>query len=674
LRVSFRRALPIVAGALAAILAPPEPLVPSHWMRDNLIVPDGPRAGSKWDPDLTPYVGPIVDALGPDAPHNIAIVRKSVQTGISVAGIGLLAAYIALAPARMAIALPTLDKLQEFNSEKLQPTIEQTPALNKKIRRQTSRLATGSTSVRKKFPGGSLLLLNANSAKDLKSSTLKIGVGDEVDEWADDLDEQGDPWDQYKGRFTAFHATGDWRLLGLSTPTLVNASKIDALFKAGDQRFWHVKCPQCGEEIALEFGHLRYEPRPPHRAEYVAQCCGYPIPQFMKARLVRAGRFVPRNPEGAYPSFHVDALISQLTTWDHLVEAFLAAGSDEKKLKAFYNLWLGLPYELRGDAPDHELLARRVERELKRGQVPARGLVLTAFADVQQRGVWLEVVAHASNRETWSVDALYISGDTSDPNGDVFRQLRRETIDREFPDAFGRMRRLDAFAIDSGFRAHVVYAFVRNAQRAHPDTGKDLILATKGLTGWSRPAIGQPTLVDIDLAGKKVKQGAKVWGLGTWPLKVTTYSDLKLELPADVLQADGYCHFGAWNDEVYFRQLTAEQLEETKFRGHTTGRKWVKRGENHFLDCRVGNLALAEYLGLSSTTPEQWAALAAARGLPAELTSVDLFTPRGIAPTLAPAAAEAAIEKQKELEREAEGGALRRPGPWIGRRRNWLKH
>jgi hypothetical protein len=38
--------------------------------------------------------------------------------------------------------------------------------------------------------------------------------------------------------------------------------------------------------------------------------------------LVRAGRFVATNPTGLYPSFHVDALISQLTTWDKIAEKF----------------------------------------------------------------------------------------------------------------------------------------------------------------------------------------------------------------------------------------------------------------------------------------------------------------------------------------------------------------
>jgi phage terminase large subunit GpA-like protein len=93
---------------------------------EPVVVPDGPRAGGRWDPRaaggiLTPYVAEIVDCLGPETPHNMVAVRKSAQTGVSVAAIGLTGAYIDRAPARIGYAVPTIDALQEFNREKLQP-------------------------------------------------------------------------------------------------------------------------------------------------------------------------------------------------------------------------------------------------------------------------------------------------------------------------------------------------------------------------------------------------------------------------------------------------------------------------------------------------------------------------------------------------------------------------
>jgi phage terminase large subunit GpA-like protein len=376
---------------------------------------------------------------------------------------------------------------------------------------------------------------------------------------------------------------------------------------------------------------------------------------------------------GKHRSYHFDALSSPFVPWDVIAKRILDAGDDPAKLKTLDNLTFGRAHKVRGNAPDHKALEARREKDLKRGHVPPRGLILVAFADVQMRGIWFEVLAIAPNRETWTVEARYIEGDTSNPHGEVFAQLKRETIDREFPDAFGRKRKIDALAVDSGYRAHVVYSVVRNAQRLHPTTGRDMILATKGLKGWGRPALGMPQLVDIDLDGKKIAQGCKVWGIGTWSLKAGVYSDLFLEIPplvagqAPPIAPDGYCHFGAWIDEEYFKQLTAESLQNVVHRGRVVGREWVARGPNHFFDCRVGNIALAEYLGLSSTTPEEWAELARVRGLPDEMTRVDLFTPRAAAPPTVPTAPAAAPAAKAAEE------AVPPAEAWVAPSNNWMR-
>ena len=617
----MKSALPIVAAALAAVLAPPAEMVPSAWAAANLVVPDGPRAGQRWDPELTPYIAEIIDTLGPDSEHNFVAVRKSAQTGVSVAGIALVGSYIALAPARLSYALPTIDAVQEFNREKLSPTLEQTPALREKVRPQTSRSTTGSTTTSKKFPGGSLVLINANSAPDLRAKTLKIGVADEIDEWADDLEGQGDPLDLYEGRFTAFHATGDWRLLALSTPTLSGSSRIDRLFLAGDQRVRHVKCPHCAEEFRFEFQGLKFNRLPPYEAHYVAPCCGSIIEHHEKATLVRGGRFVATNEDGLYPSFHVDALISLLTTWDKIAEAWWKAQGDETRLKAFYNLWLGLAFEMRGDAPDHERLMERREDGLEENRIPARGLLLTGGADVQHSGIWLEVVAWAPDRQSWSVTARWLEGDTSVPNAGAWTKLA-SVYDERFVDAYGSVREIDAMAIDAGDggRANQVYAFARGRNRA---------FATKGMPGWTTPAIGTPTRVDITLGGKKIKRGATLWPIGTWSLKGEFYSYLRKPGRAAGQEIDppGYCHFGGFLGENYFKQITAEYLAEVKFRGRVR-REWrPSREDNHLLDCRVMATAMADYLGLSRMTAEQWARLAGMRGVPAELADPDLLAP-----------------------------------------------
>ena len=617
------KAISVVALALAAVFTPPAPLVPSAWAKENFVVPDGPRAGKKWDDSLTPYVGPFLDTLTPDTPHNRAVMRKSAQTGLSVGGLAWVAGLIDRAPARMAYVLPTIDALHEFNREKLTPVLEQTPAMVEKVKAQIKRSGSGSTARSKRFAGGSLILINANSAADLRMKTLKYAVADEVDEWPRDLDGQGDPWAMLEARFIAFHASGDWKLLEISTPTLAGSSRIDADFEAGDQRFWHMPCPHCGSRIRFQFENLKFNPKPPHEAHYVCQANGCVIEHYGKASMVRAGEFIATNADdGLWPSFHIDALTSLLTTWDNIAKAYTDARGDPKKEMAFYNLWLGLAFEMRGDAPDHVRLYERRE-EYPSGTVPARGLIFVAGCDVQHSGIWAELTAFAPNRESWTISARWIEGDTTDPDAGAFAALA-ELIEEAFPTEQGGVRTLDAVAIDAGDggRSNQVYAFAR---------GRPKVYAIKGASGWSTPSIGTPTKVDIKLKGKKVRRGVSLWPVGTWSLKAEFYANLRKNGVSSGAVEDpaGYCHHNKDLDENYFKQITAEYLAD-EVRNGRSQRVWRESGPNHLLDCRIYAMAIADHLGLRRNTKQKWLDLARKYGLPDDTVSEPVTPPEEV--------------------------------------------
>lgn len=672
-------ALAVVAGALASVLAVTPAPLPAAWAAEHLVVPDGPKKLDRWDPSLTPYIVEPLNLSSTEAPENEVIVRKSAQTGFTLMLLAATAHTIACDRADMMIVQPTDGALSDFNSKKLQPCIDETAPTAAVVARQASRSGAGSTTYEKRFGRYTLTLGLASSAADLRSKSVQKIFCDEVDEYPDDLDGQGSPLGMIEARLESFLKSGQWKWFRISTPTIVGASNIDADWQRSDKRYWHVACPDCGHEFYFEFGpHFRFQREWPYKAHYVCPGgCGGFFEEVDRIAMVRAGRWIATDPAaGRIRGYHFDTFSSPFVPWSKVAERIVNAGDDPNKLKTLYNLTFGLPFELKGDAPDHVRLMERRE-DLIRGHVPSRGLILTAAADVQMRGIWLEILATAPNRETWTVDALYLDGDTSSPDAPVFEQLRRETLERTFPDAWGRPRSLDALAVDSGYRSHVVYAWVRRNQRPHPDTGRDMVLAVKGLDGWGRPVIGQPTLVDIDLRGTKVKKGAKVWGVGTWSIKGAVYADLRKEGMRAGLEADpeGYCHFGLWLDEVYFRQMTAEYLADEKYRGRNR-KVWKMRGgekDNHFLDCRVYNVALAEYLGLSSMTPEDWATLAQRRGLPADESTLMLFAPRRTAaPSPAQPEAHAAPAHAPVAAPLTPARAARANDDWLGGRSdNW---
>jgi len=659
-------AIGLVASALARGIAPDPTTKPSAFARENLVIPDGPRAGQLWDPKLTPQLVEILDCLGQEHPCTRVSVRKSAQVGFTQVGIAWAGSVIANTPAKMLIVMPTIDAGDEFNSEKLNPTIEETPALRRRVSAAKSRSSRASTARKKKFPGGSITITGANSTVDLRSKTVKYVIADEINDWPADLNGQGDPMAMVNARFRAFLAVGGYKKLEGSTPTIKgtekNPSRIDAAFEAGDQRYWEVECPHCGGEQRLLFKHLKFEKTYPHRAHYECQCCGFPIEHHHKTAMVQGGRWIAAAPgPGRHPSFHLDTLSSLLVTWDDIAAAWVDAQGDPTKLKAFVNLWLGESWEERGEAPEWERLHARRETYAK-GTIPPGGMIITASADVQGNGLFYEVKSWGVGKECWSIDIGFLPGDTADIDSPAWIALG-EVYERTYPDAYGNAWGIDVFGVDSGFNTSVVYQWVRRRPKA---------MALKGEDGWYRPAIGTPSRQDINWQGKKLRRGVVLWPVGTWPMKSELYGNLRklgVKEGADCNPA-GYCHFAEFHDEAYFRQLTSEYLVERQVRGKTL-RVWDHNGPNHYHDCDIYNRALADHLGVARMTVDDWARLAAIRNVPPPKPQGDLFAVAAMpAPPPQPLPASAAPAPQERATRSGYlSGRSAQRGGWLSGRR-----
>lgn len=614
-------ALGIISKVMAGIIAPPTVVKPSVWASQNVVVPDGPYKGQLWQLERTPYFAEILDFWSGDCPDNKLVFRKSKQIGATTLAIAACGYTIDVEPCDVFLIEPTDSNLSDFNSEKLQRTLDASPRLEKKLFPQTARSGKGSTTYAKRFRGGSILMGIATSTADLRGKTRQKVIRDESSEYPPDLDGQGSPHDMIAGAYNSFLATGDWKDLDISTPVIKGACHIDAEFEAGDQRFWHVKCPGCDDEFVFKYDrkYFKFNDTYPHKAFYAAPCCGEVIEYHQRDELVRNGRWIATAPgEGKHRSYHFDALSSPFVPWDVIAAQAVAAKDDPSKLKTFENLTLGIAHEVKGDAPDYVRLMERRE-PYDENTIPPEGLLFTVGADVQHSGIWVEGVAWSQDRQSWTVFARFLEGETTDPERGAFAQLAK-LYDEEFPDAFGEKRVIDAMAIDAGDggRANQVYSFVRGRARA---------FAIKGMSGWTYPAIGQPTRVQINIRGKKIQRGATLWPVGTWSLKATFYANLRKEGRAAGQETDppGYCHFGQdFLGENYFKQITAEYLADATYKGRLV-RQWKESGPNHLLDCRVYNMAMAEHLGLSRLSEDQWTHLRKMRGAPDALKKPDLL-------------------------------------------------
>jgi phage terminase large subunit GpA-like protein len=630
--ILVRDAFELLGARFAANWTPaPAPRF-SKWLQENIVLVDGPDAGQLWSPRGAPYLPEIADCLGDDFSCNFVTIRKSEQTGASILALAWTLFIADCEPANVLYAAPSIDLLRDLNSGKLDPLIRawQRRTGRVVIEPATSRSASGSSTYEKAFARGRLWLANANAATELSSKTIKKGVKDELSKWKL-LESGADPETLFMGRFTAFRRSGDFKILEISTPEVdfsradgldPDHCRIDRSFRASDQRFWFCPCPQCQEFFVHDIKHLRADEENPRNSAYVCQSCGYPITDVDRPTMIRAGEWRRTAFDGErHPGFHIDAFISLMMSYEAIArDQIKARKGDETAAKDFSNLKLGLPYRFRGTAPDYSRLMERREEGLKRGHIPPRGLILVGAADVQKRGVYFEVVAFAETRESWVIDADYIDGDTDSSDSPAYEALRKRVVDHNFPDAYGRTRKLDAFGIDSGFNTNAVYAWVRSAQRMHPITGLNVVHALKGDDGWGKQALTFAGPQDIDLVGHKIRKGVALWRVGTWPIKQSFYAELERlgVRSGQPFDPPGYVHLPQWVEENYVKQLVSETLSDDIFRGKRVQVWKLTPGmrSNHWLDCRVYNKALAEHLGLSKFTDEEWKAFSRDRGAP----------------------------------------------------------
>lgn len=608
-------ALRLVGMSLAEAIRPRPPARFRDWLPKNVVLVDGPKKGEFWALEDAPYLGEIADCLSIDHPCNVVTVRKSQQTGVSVLALAWSLYLAEIAPDNVLYALPSIDFLQDMNSQKLQPLIEAWQAATGKrvIFPAVSRSGSGSTIYEKRFAGGSLTLANANVATDLSGKTARYGVKDEVSKWQTHINGD-DPESLFFGRFTAFRRTKSFKIFELSTPEIDTGDelgdapghcRIDRSFRRSDQRFWHIACAECGHWFKQVYEGFHLDRLHPHKSFYHCPSCGHVISETERVIGVREGRYVASatGPD-RHPGFHVDAFDSLMMSYEAIAEDVLKysreGGLGEKNI---YNLVLGLPARVKGNAPEYERLMERREPYAEM-TVPADGLILVAGADVQHNGIWCVVVAFGEDRQSWVLGVRFFEGTTDNPSDGAWQALD-DFFAEPLPDAFGGHRKIDALAVDGGDggRTNQVLEWCRRRPGAY---------AVKGMPGRGVPAISVPQKKSVTRRGKRKRYGsAMLWPVGTWGLKAELFANLhkpglRSGEPAD---PPGYVHFGDFLPKEYFLQLTAETFVAEVVRGRIQEGWKVLRRDNHCLDAQVYAMAMAEMLGLSTMLADDWSAL-----------------------------------------------------------------
>ena len=553
----------------------PEPdLDLADWSdRFGYLSPESSAVAGRWS--CLPYQSEIMRSMTDKTVERVSFL-KSARVGYTKMLNQLVGYHIHQSPANIMYILPTLHDAEQHSITEIGPLLRDTPCLRGIIRDPRTK-GSENTITRKKFPGGALVMVGANSATSFRRVSIKVLICDEVDGYpamaGGGRGSEGDPM-ALAIRRTEW--AWDRKIIMGSTPTLKDLSRIEAAWDLSDQRFYKVPCPECGAFHPILWSNIRWEDDKPETAAHLCESCGSLWSHSKKREAISKGFWEVTRPE--VEGHHGYRLwsgysLSPNATWANLATEFLEAKKDPGLLQTFVNTQLGETWEAeQGEAIEpHSIMARA--EDYGSDPLPDGVLVITAGVDVQGDRLELEIVGWGAGEESWSLQFIVLLGDPNRP--DVWDQLE-EVIEGTYVTRSGVELRISATCVDSGASTASVYSWIA------PRQGKR-IWAVKGSAQAARPIAGRPSKVD--------KGRVSLIPVGTDTAKELIMARLKIDEPGP-----GFCHFPRSYEEEYFYQLTSEKAVQTYTKG-VPKRVWRKiRRRNEALDCRVYSLAALKFL------------------------------------------------------------------------------
>lgn len=601
------------------------------WADRYMVIPkkSGAAEAGPYRTDRTPYAREVMRCLSPSHPARRVIVKGASQLLKTQVGLNFIGASVHQAPANILVLLPTLG-ISKRVSKRVDETIKSVPELRDRVAEPRSRDAKNTVDT-KEFDGGTLYITTAGSASNLAEIPARYLYGDEVDRWDANVDGEGDPVEIAEARTSTFEYNR--KIYFSSSPTIEGQSRIDGLYRDGDQRRYHVECPECRHLHVLEWERMKWDAELTE-AWMVCPECGAEIHEHHKAQMLKTQDdggtacwiATAVGDGGITVSFEISALYAPLgwVSWLSLAKQYVKAKAalergDQEPMQVFYNTRLAKCWNPAEESAKADQLKKRAE-DYRLRTLPAGALVLTASVDVQPNRLEVKTMGWGEGLERWVVDYQVLWGAPSEDA--VWRDLDAILMGT-LPHPSGLALPISAALIDSGgHNTQDVYNYCRLRRNRK-------ILAIKGASKPGRPIIAnKPAKMDVNFRGRSEKHGVELWFVGTDTAKDWLASRWQIE------SGPGAIHFSKDLPDEYYTQLTAERRLVRYRKGHRIS-EWVKNkaDRNEALDLAVYNLAAAYFLGLHRKAPHDWAVLRAKIDPPTR----DLFA-SGAAPAAAPAA------------------------------------
>jgi phage terminase large subunit GpA-like protein len=563
-----------LALAWLGALVPPPAILPSVFAEAQIVLPSSANA-LPGPLRLAPYQKELVDSIA-DPDTDIIVMQLSSQVGKSLSLDCQLMYCISCSPGPMLHCSPTNQRATEFVRDRFDPLVASSPALRKLI----GAGAKGADSISaKSFPGGQLAFASSHKPDELAARAIKYLAMDEVDRMALSSGVEGDPIALAMKRTKTFEGKGR-KIILTSTPTN-RASRINAWYLRGDQRKFFVACPDCNDEAPLAFENLKWTAGEPATAHLVCEACGCIHNEAQRRAMLEGGvwKATVTTGESGVRSYHLTELSSKFSTLQSVAAQYDAAQTPEQK-QSFFNTCLAQTYEA---GTEVELSSSELQQRAEQITAPYANNIekITAGVDVQSNRLECTLLAHCADGTSSVLNHHKLMGDTS---GEAVWLTLDTALGEVFTLASGRKLTVQAAAVDSGFSADRVMAFV-NMQRRKSRA----CYAVKGRAGFERMPLAW---------GGNLKGQMRLLIIGTDAVKHTVQRHLALQSIEP-----GYIRLPSHLPQEYFKGLASEELRvryvkgAPKYEYHRTFR------QNEPLDCLVYATAIANMVPKVTLTP-----------------------------------------------------------------------
>lgn len=558
------------------VWAPPPKLSLSSWSdRYAILSAESSAQPGKWS--TIPYQRGIMDALTDPRIEKVTVM-KSARVGYTKIINNLIGYHIHGDPCNILVVQPTIEDGQGYSKDEIAPMLRDTPVLAELAPPEKAK-DSRNTILKKNFPGMSLMITGANSARGFRRISARVVIFDEVDGYPPSAGNEGDQITLGSRRAEYF-----WnkKIVAGSTPTVEGVSRISTLFEEGDQRYYYVPCPHCNFMQPLAWGNIDYKTHGTVKAPvYICADCEKPIEYRFHRWMVERGEWRATKEFNGHASFHIWAAYSYSpnATWRHIVQEHLDCAKDPERRKTWVNTILGETWKEEAESiSPNELFLRREDY----GPVmPLETALLTCTVDVQKDRFEILVKAWGYDEESWDLEHKVIHGNPA--LADIWTQLDA-FIQRSYPHMNGAEYHFHGVGIDTGGHyTQQAYQFIKPRQMRN-------VFAFKGSSQAWKPVIPPK-------AGKRNKARVSLYEIGVSSAKDILSARLAIKKDPAAPRCPGYIHFPASFSQEYFDQLTAEKKVTRYVKGRKVFEWKLPAGKrNEALDIEVYSIAVLKLI------------------------------------------------------------------------------